>query len=152
MTVAVAVEGRTPGQAQGQAQGRMPEQTPGRMPGQAPSGRHGRPPGGPERLYVITGGRSGAGPATRLDLVTLIVATAPSRAGRIPEHAAILRMCRHPLSVAEISAHLRLPFSATAVLITDLLAVGLVAERQPVKVGIPDPELLKEVIRGLRRL
>ena len=115
-------------------------------------GRHGRPPGGPERLYVITGGRSGPGPVRRLDLVTLIVATAPPSAGTFPEHAAILRMCRHPLSVAEISAHLRLPFSVTAVLITDLLTAGLAAERRPVKVGIPDPELLKEVIRGLRRL
>ena len=33
----------------------------------------------------------------------------------------MLRLCRRPLSVAEVSAHLRLPFSATAVLVADLL-------------------------------
>ena len=107
---------------------------------------------GPERIYVITGGRSGPGPGTRLDLVTLLVTRSEADAGLLPEQQAILRMCRWPLSVAEISAHLCLPFSATAVLITDLVRAGLLAERRPVRSAVSDPELLREVIRGLRRL
>ena len=108
---------------------------------------------GPERIYVITGGRSAPQPNTRLDLVTLIVSRCTARPGMQPELAAILRMCQYPLSAAEISAYLRLPFSATAVLVADLLASGLVEERRPVKAAsLPDPKLLQEVIRGLQRL
>lgn len=116
--------------------------------------------GGLARTYVITAGRSGAGPHVRLDLVTLIVATGTASAGPscptfpgiTPEHRAVLAMCPRPLSAAEVSAHLRLPFSATAVLIGDLLRAGAVRERPPVKAATLDPDLLREVIRGLQRL
>jgi len=104
------------------------------------------------RIYVITGGRVGPSGRTRIDLVTLVVAAAGENAGRGPEQRAILRMCRTPLSAAECSAHLRLPFSATAVLIDDLVAAGLVVTRAPRAQVLPDPELLQEVLRGLQRL
>jgi hypothetical protein len=116
---------------------------------------------GPERLYVITGGRGGPSDRTRLDLVTLVVAVGaggaigPARRplGLFPEHTAILRLCRRPLSAAELSAHLRLPFSATAVLIDDLLCAGLVTARPPRQTALlPDPDLIREVLRGLQRL
>lgn len=103
-----------------------------------------------ERVYVITGGRSA--PPADLDLVTLIVAADSAPANLSPEQAAIMRLCRRPLSVAELSAHLRLPFSATAVLVADLLAAGLAVQRRPVRPAHVDPELLKQVINGLRRL
>lgn len=104
------------------------------------------------RIYVITGGRVGPSGRTRIDLVTLVVAAAAEGAGRGPEQRAILRMCRAPLSAAECSAHLRLPFSATAVLIDDLVAARLVVTRAPRAQVLPDPELLQEVLRGLQRL
>lgn len=108
--------------------------------------------GSPERLYVITGGRSGAA-AAALDLVTLIVSRAAAQPGMGPEAASILKMCQYPLSVAEVSAYLRLPFSATAVLVADLIADGRVEARAPIKVSnLPDPELLKAVIYGLSKL
>jgi hypothetical protein len=107
---------------------------------------------GPERLYVITGGRAGPSGAVRLDLVTLVVAVGGPRPGLLPEHVAILRMCRTPLSAAELSAHLRLPFSATAVLIDDLVRAGLAGARSPRHAAVPDPELIREVLRGLQRL
>ncbi|ACU71450.1 protein of unknown function DUF742 [Catenulispora acidiphila DSM 44928] len=103
-----------------------------------------------ERIYVITGGRSA--PPAELDLVTLIVAADAAPPDLSPEQATMLRLCRRPLSVAELSAHLRLPFSATAVLVADLLAAGLVVQRRPVRAPGVDPELLKKVINGLRRL
>lgn len=103
-----------------------------------------------ERVYVITGGRST--PPPDLDLVTLIVAADSSPPHLSPEQATIMRLCRRPLSVAELSAHLRLPFSATAVLVADLLTAGLAVQRRPVRPAHVDPELLKQVINGLRRL
>jgi hypothetical protein len=120
--------------------------------------RHGAPgcredeEAGPERLYVITGGRGGPSGNRRLDLVTLVVSTAAVPSGLFPEHTAILRLCAHPLSVAEISAYLRLPFSATAVLIDDLAQAELVVTRQPRNTATFDPRLIREVLLGLQRL
>jgi hypothetical protein len=108
---------------------------------------------GPERLYVITGGRSAVGRRADLDLVTLVVARAAARAEMQPEHASILRMCHYPLSMAEISAYLKLPFSVVALLVSDLLADSSVEVRAAVRTaGIPDSELLKAVIYGLQKL
>ena len=108
---------------------------------------------GPERLYVITGGRGAAGRRADLDLVTLVVARAAARTEMQPEHASILRMCHYPLSMAEISAYLKLPFSVVAVLVSDLLADSAVEVRAAVRTaGIPDSELLKAVIYGLQKL
>jgi hypothetical protein len=109
--------------------------------------------GGPARLYVITGGRDVSGRRADLDLVTLVVARAAPRPEMQPEQAGILRMCQYPLSMAEISAYLKLPFSAVAVLVADLLAERSVDVRGAVRrAGIPDPELLKAVMYGLQRL
>ena len=108
---------------------------------------------GPERLYVITGGRGSAGRRADLDLVTLVVARAAARPEMQPEHASILRMCHYPLSMAEISAYLKLPFSVVAVLVSDLLADSSVEVRATVRTaGMPDPELLKAVMYGLQKL
>jgi hypothetical protein len=88
-----------------------------------------------------------------LDLVTLIVARADPPSSATPEQTAVLRMCAHPLSVAELSAYLRLPFSAMTVLLTDMLAAGTVHARAPiVRQKIPDRSLLEAVMHGLERL
>lgn len=109
----------------------------------------------PERLYIITGGRSR--PPERsgdtLDLVTLIVSRSAPGAGLQPEHVAIVRMCHYPLSVAEISAYLELPVSAVTVLLADLLAQGAVEARAPIPAAsLPDAELLQAVMHGLQKL
>jgi hypothetical protein len=106
----------------------------------------------PERLYVITGGRSGSG-QNPLDLVTLIVARSGPTPGMPPEQAAILRICQAPLSVAEISAYTALPMSAVTVLLGDLLAENRVLARPPIPpVRLPDQALIKAVIDGLEKL
>ena len=109
---------------------------------------------GPERLYVITGGRSEPlEPTTTLDLVTLIVARSGPKPGMQPEHAAIMRLCQSPLSVAEVSAYLGLPVSATTVLLDDLLVAQHVLARAPVaRAQLPDLALIEAVIDGLRKL
>ncbi|MEE1803103.1 DUF742 domain-containing protein [Streptomyces sp. NPDC101062] len=108
--------------------------------------------GDPERLYVITGGPDGAERAP-LDLVTMIVAQDDPSPTVQPEQAAILRLCHRPLSVAEISAYLSLPFSVVTALLTELLATELVESRAPiVRAALPDRSLLEAVMHGLQKL
>ncbi|WP_436772314.1 DUF742 domain-containing protein [Yinghuangia sp. YIM S09857] len=109
--------------------------------------------GSPERLYVLTGGRSGSAARDQLDLVTLIVSRSAPDPGLQPEQTAIVRMCGYPLSVAEISAYLSLPASVVMVLLADLLADGRVEARPPIPAAsLPDAELLEAVMHGLQNL
>ncbi|WP_434599352.1 DUF742 domain-containing protein [Streptomyces sp. A5-4] len=109
-------------------------------------------PGDPERLYVITGGPDGAARAP-LDLVTMVVSRTEPTPTVQPEQAAILRLCRAPLSVAEISAYLSLPFSVVTALLTELLSTELVESRAPVvRAALPDRSLLEAVMHGLQKL
>ncbi|MFE0137185.1 DUF742 domain-containing protein [Streptomyces sp. NPDC059037] len=114
-------------------------------------------PSGLERYYVLTGGRSGpGGPAAGLDVATLIVSRSAPAPGMQHEHEDIVRRCRDPLSVAELGAHLGLPFNILAVLVADLLEAGLVDARDPIPASTPghgaDLALLEEVLSGLQRL
>ncbi|MFF9407719.1 DUF742 domain-containing protein [Streptomyces anandii] len=106
----------------------------------------------PERLYVVAGAAED-GARAALDLVTLIVARAEAPPSATPEQTAVLRLCTAPLSVAELSAYLNLPFSAMTVLITELLTAELVQARAPiVRQAVPDRSLLEAVMHGLQRL
>lgn len=107
----------------------------------------------PERLYVLTGGRSGSSGKSALDLVSLIVSRSKPAPGMQPEHAAILQLCQSPLSVAEISAYLSLPFSVVTVLLADLLADKHVEARAPIPAALlPDVALIEAVMHGLQKL
>ncbi|WP_320778734.1 DUF742 domain-containing protein [Streptomyces sp. CRN 30] len=107
--------------------------------------------GNPERLFVIGG--DGGGERADIDLVTLIVARTEPPASATPEQAALLRLCVAPLSVAELSAYLGLPFSVVTVLLTDMLAAELVQARAPiVRQKVADRSLLEAVMHGLQKL
>lgn len=107
------------------------------------------------RPYAVTAGRTR--PATgSFDLVSVVLATGPSATlgpSYGPEQVAIVQLCQHPLSVAEISAHVDLPPSVVRVLLGDLLDAGLITVRQP-----PPPEqqltedTLEAMLDGLRAL
>ncbi|MHC5903752.1 DUF742 domain-containing protein [Streptomyces sp. S6] len=104
----------------------------------------------PERLYTISGQD---GDRVPLDLVTLVVARTEPNPSTGPERTVVLRMCASPLSLAEVSAYLGLPFSVVSVLITDMLTAGLLDSRAPiVRQKIPDRSLLEAVMHGLQRL
>ncbi|MFJ9352011.1 DUF742 domain-containing protein [Streptomyces sp. NPDC101237] len=104
----------------------------------------------PERLYVISGAD---GARAELDLVTLIVARADPPPSVTPEQAVLLRLTLAPLSVAELSAYLNLPFSAMTALITELITAELVQARAPiVRQALPDRSLLEAVMHGLQKL
>jgi hypothetical protein len=109
--------------------------------------------GSPERLYVVTAGRTRAAEHVQFDLVTLIVSRGGPGPGAHPEHAAILDMCTDPLSIAEISAHLSLPASTVTVLVGDLVESGQVEARAPVRATArPDVAILEAVMDGLSRI
>ncbi|MEU9594500.1 DUF742 domain-containing protein [Streptomyces sp. NPDC048219] len=132
-----------------------PPQRRRRSPGQDPSAAGPPPEEGelpnPERLFVIGG--EGGGERADIDLVTLIVARADPPVSATPEQAALLRLCAAPLSAAELSAYLSLPFSVVTALLTDLLTAELVQFRAPVvRQKVADRSLLEAVMHGLQKL
>jgi hypothetical protein len=107
------------------------------------------------RPYAMTQGRTR--PTTgEFDLIALVVATQPAPASMVglqPEHVAIINLCQHPLSVAEVSAHLDLPVGTVRVLLGDLLDGRLILARGPKPVEQQHSQhVLKAVINGLRAL
>src|SRR3569833_1047296 len=107
------------------------------------------------RLFALTRGRTCAS-REGFELIAIIATAATSTfapAGAGPEHLAILEMCVRPLSVAEVSAKMRLPLGVVRVLLGDLLEYGLIAVRRPEPDNrLPNERLLKEVLNGLQAL
>jgi len=119
------------------------------------------------RPYAMTRGRTHAGTAAdRLDLIALVTADETGNADGLrredvlddhslaPEHLDIVRLCRgESQSVAELAAELDLPVGVIRVLIGDLFDSGLVRVTRPVPPAeLPDENILREVINGLRAL
>jgi hypothetical protein len=109
----------------------------------------------PDRLYTITGGRSQASEST-FDTVTLIVSECEPAPGMQSEHAKILRLCRRPVAVVELSSLLGLPISVVKILLCDLLDTGRITARHPSAAfpaaRLPEPETLKKVLIALQNL
>ena len=112
------------------------------------------------RPYTVTRGRVQSA-AYRLDLVTLVVAlrddldsTDPYGADphwAEPEHGQILRLCRQPVSVAEVAARTSLPISVVKVLLGDLIEHRQLIFRSPsVETQARDPQFLQAVLNGIR--
>jgi hypothetical protein len=90
-------------------------------------------------------------------MITLVLAvdTAADLRRREPEYLDIVRLCRAPQSVAEVSAALRLPLMVTKILLSDLLADGHLICRSVSLVtdtGLHNLDLLRTVLDGIRNL
>jgi hypothetical protein len=106
------------------------------------------------RPYALTGGRTRS-PGSDLPLETLLVATKSDRAAEevLPERREILRLTALPVSVAEVSAHLKVPVGVARVLVADLIADGFLRAHLPVTNGDrPQLDLLMRVLDGLQSL
>lgn len=105
------------------------------------------------RPYAVARGRTRP---TRhdLEMITLVVAvTAELDMGMDPEYAHIVSICQQPLSVAEVSAMLKLPLVVIKVLLSDLIDRGHLIFRSPPQTSdYPSMELLQAVLDGIRRL
>jgi hypothetical protein len=103
------------------------------------------------RPFVITAGRTdGADPDIGIETqVSINPAASPIRLS--PEMRAIVGLCGEPVSVAEISARLRLHLGVTRILVGDLRAAGQL-DVHVLDDETPDPETIMRVIRGLRAI
>jgi hypothetical protein len=114
---------------------------------------------GPGRLvrpYAMTGGRTRSSGA-EIALEALVIVTQMGRA-QAPtlawEHRAIAELCASPMSVAEVSAHLKVPLGVARVLVGDMAAEGLVemSGASGSEAAPNDLNLLERVLNGLRAL
>lgn len=109
----------------------------------------------PDRLYIVTGGRSRV-EEDSIDIVSLIVSESDPVPGMQSEHVKILKMCYTPTAVVEIAAGLGLPVSVVKILLCDLLDTGRITARHPstypARAKLPDPAILKQVLVGLEEL
>jgi hypothetical protein len=101
------------------------------------------------RPYTVSAGRTH--PTVELDLLSLVIATAQAPRGMDPEHHKVLGLCRTPISVAEVSAHMRLPVAVTKILLADLVECEAMAMRAPrTSSGATDRVLLEKLLDGLQ--
>ncbi|MFE4415771.1 DUF742 domain-containing protein [Streptomyces sp. NPDC093064] len=103
------------------------------------------------RPFTVSDGRTR--PSIALDLMSQVMATGVTPLAHLgPEHGQALDLCRAPLPVAEVAAHLKLPAVVTKVLLSDLVDCGAMSTRPPAYHHHPtDRALLEAVLDGLRR-
>jgi hypothetical protein len=109
------------------------------------------------RPYVVTGGRTRA--TVDLALETLVETTQHGHAMRSavhlkPEQRLTLELCDQRLhSVAEISAHVRLPFGVARVVVADMALQQVVTVHAPFTATEPQAiRVMERVVSGLRKL
>jgi Protein of unknown function (DUF742) len=76
----------------------------------------------------------------------------PPMSALAPELQAITELCEQPISVAEISAQLRLHFGVARILVGDLRVAGYLDVHIRDVAAPHDPETILRVIRGLRAI
>ncbi|TDQ48005.1 DUF742 domain-containing protein [Actinorugispora endophytica] len=106
------------------------------------------------RPYVMTWGRERSD-TVQLDMISVVIAARGEvdEMSLEPEQLAILDLCRRPLSVAEVSAHLDVPVAVVKVLLGDLIARGHVLARAPYTTQSPvSRDVLQAVLDGIQRL
>ena len=103
------------------------------------------------RPFVLTAGRVD-GPDPNIGMETQVTVHPGAAPARLPpEQRAIVALCVEPLSVAEISARLRMHLGVTRILVSDLRAAGLL-DVHVLRNDFPDPDTILRVIRGLRSI
>lgn len=109
------------------------------------------------RPFVLTSGRVSSGDR-EISLETQVTsnydaATAHYATAGLPsELRAIITLCDMPMSVAEISARLRLHLGVTRILVGDLRAAGHLEIHHQDVTENHSPDVILRVIRGLRAI
>jgi len=107
------------------------------------------------RPYALTGGRVRS--STELGLEAIVRVTDRGRtdvAKLATERRAICDVCDAPSSIAEVSAHLKLPLGVARVLVGDMVTEGYLDcnENAVGEDSRPDLRLLERVLDGLQAL
>ncbi|MFA1541832.1 DUF742 domain-containing protein [Actinomadura monticuli] len=106
------------------------------------------------RPYAITRGRTRPR-GERLDIVSILAATGRPvpEAGRLPyEQERILALCRRSRTPADLASDLGLPFGVVAVLVGDLIELGLLTIVRDTANERPDLDILRRIRDELRAL
>lgn len=108
------------------------------------------------RPYAVTRGRTE--PTNDIAIEALLLTT-PRGAQEAPyagrHKELIARLCSSPLSLAEISAHMRLPIGVTRVLVADMSAEGMLTVHQTnvnASSGAARMHMLERILVSLERL
>jgi hypothetical protein len=101
------------------------------------------------RPFVMTGGRTRV-EQRDLRLETMI-RTVETRSGLPTEQDAIARLCREPMSVAEVAARVGLVVGVTAIVVGDLVEAGVleVHHTDPVDIEL---DMLTRMIERVRAI
>lgn len=105
------------------------------------------------RSYVLTRGRARA--EQPVEPAVLVRATTRGTVPELdPDRRRIVQLCQGgALAVAEVAGHTGLPLSVVLVVVGDLIDGGYLAPASAERPSAaPGPELLQEVLDGLRRL
>jgi uncharacterized protein DUF742 len=105
------------------------------------------------RPYAITGGRTRARTDVPIEAIVYRTPAGEAAAARLPlERGQIAALVASPQSVAELSAHLKLPLGVVRVVVGDLVEEGLLGVNSQSGSGRPDLRLLERVLDGLQAL
>jgi hypothetical protein len=106
------------------------------------------------RYYTMTGGRSRASVTLEFESMLRLTATGRElRSGLTFERAAIARLCdADTLSVAEVSAKLKMPIGVVRVVCGDLVADGALQAFISAPSVVDDVSLITRLIAGVRAL
>jgi hypothetical protein len=107
------------------------------------------------RPYAVARGRTLPSGGAWFGLIDIVVETGERTYGDFrqgPEHRRIMRLCRSPIPVVDLTSEMDLPLGVVRVLLGDLTEAGMVRiiprQREPV----PDQRLLRTVLDGLESL
>jgi Protein of unknown function (DUF742) len=104
------------------------------------------------RPYYVTGGRTRSSNA-EISFETMVSIVPNAQTSRLDfERLRIVELCRNPLSMAELSAKLKLPIGAVCVLAGDLATLGVLQSHAAPDAINDDIELIDTLIDALRRL
>lgn len=103
------------------------------------------------RPYTVSNGRTK--PTAHLDLLSMVKSTGDVKHSQLGlDHSQALGLCNRAISVAEVSAHLKLPAAVTKVLLSDLVDCGAITAHAPgPTVDTSDRPLLEALLDGLQR-
>ncbi|MDH6227672.1 DUF742 domain-containing protein [Streptomyces sp. MJP52] len=100
------------------------------------------------RPFIITGGR--VEPLRNdLRLETLVVAVRPPGESLTFERKRVAAVCESPTTVAEVAHRVGVPLGVARVLISDLVAAGHLACRQPAELPLHTLERIRDHVRSL---
>ena len=107
------------------------------------------------RPYALTGGRVRSSTELALEAIVRVTERGQTNAPALAtEKREICEICESPASIAEVSAHLKLPLGVVRVLVGDMVTEGFLDcnDNAVPEGGRPDLRLLERVLDGLQAL